>query len=127
VEEVAVNNAGKNPQLSPLRDATGKLSSSAPKRMITAKTMAMIWVELSLIRQPARKTLLFFRCSNTAASFRPILQIATLLILPFIIPTLASIASIFCEFLGSFKHYSPIFEVFMDFSPILWYLFFTAI
>jgi hypothetical protein len=47
VAEVAVNRASKKPQLSPEREAAGKLSSNAPKRMMPAKVNAITRVALS--------------------------------------------------------------------------------
>ena len=46
VAEVAVNRAGRKPQLTPERDAMGSVSRSAPSRMMSAKAMAMILVGL---------------------------------------------------------------------------------
>jgi len=50
VAEVAVNSAGKKPQDTPLREATGKDRRPAPSKIITANPTAMTWVALSRIR-----------------------------------------------------------------------------
>ena len=44
VAEVAVKSAGRKPQLIPLREETGKVSSNAPSKMIPAKTNAIVFV-----------------------------------------------------------------------------------
>ena len=44
VAEVAVNSAGRSPQDTPSRDAAGRVSSSAPRRMIAANISATICV-----------------------------------------------------------------------------------
>ena len=48
VEEVAVNSPVKNPALCPSREAMGRVSSSAPIRIIAAKEPATIRVALRL-------------------------------------------------------------------------------
>ena len=47
VADVAVNNAGRRPQLVPLLDAMGSISAAVPSKIITAKVIAMILVGLS--------------------------------------------------------------------------------
>ena len=47
--EVAVNSPVKKPALCPSRDAMGRVSSSAPARMITAKEAATMRVALRLL------------------------------------------------------------------------------
>jgi hypothetical protein len=60
VADVAVKSAGKKPQEVPLRDAIGRVSSTAPSRMIPAKTRAMICVGLIRKRR-------FFSVARTGA------------------------------------------------------------
>ena len=48
LEEVAVNNPVKKPALCPSREATGRVSSRAPTRMMMAKEAATIRVALRL-------------------------------------------------------------------------------
>ena len=67
--EVAVNSAGKKPQLTPLRDAPGNESNPAPNRINPANPMAMIWVALKCSRRFFIARFSSFLWSNIAIPF----------------------------------------------------------
>jgi hypothetical protein len=49
VAEVAVNNAGRKPQETPLREATGNVSNTVPRRMIAANASAITLAALRFL------------------------------------------------------------------------------